>query len=120
MAKNTNVITTVPTAKAAASADNRDFLKEIREIVKGMHQDDAFWNTTDFLSKEEGGLRWLLAIKEKCNGNLIVNKHFEFDASDMIKSVVKRRLTALEKAIDINLEDVLQELESTAWCCRLS
>lgn len=122
MAKNntiTNAIT-LPTTKAASDS-NKDFLMEIREITKAMNQNDAFYKTVDFLSKEEGALSWLLIIKEKCGDHLVVSKKFNFNASDMIGSVIKRRLTALEKAaFDVNLEDVLQELESVAWCCGLS
>ena len=118
MAKNTTNTITVPTTKAVT--ENRDFLKEIRNIVKGMNQDSAFYAVADFLSKEEGAIEWLLIIKEKCEDHLVVFKNFEFNPSDMIGIIITMRIKALEKAVDINMEDVLQELESIAWCCRLS
>lgn len=99
----------------------KDFLKEIRSITKGMCRDEALYAAADFLSKKEGSLEWLLTIKEKCGDKLIISKKFNFNASDMIRIIIRNRIRALEKAaFDVNLEDVLQELESVAWCCSLS
>lgn len=76
----------------------KDFLKEIRSITKGMCQDEALYAAADFLSKKEGILEWLLNIKKKCGDKLIVSKKFNFNASDMIRIIIRNRIRALEKA----------------------
>lgn len=97
-----------------------DFLTEIRTIVKDMPQLEAYNTTLDYVSKTEGAMKWLYSVKRNSGDHIVVTKSFEFNASDMLGDCISKRVKALEKvAYDINLWDVLNELESVAWCCRL-
>lgn len=96
-----------------------DFLTEIRSITKDMEQLDAYNAALDYVSKTEGAMRWLYSVKRNSD-HIVVTRKFEFNASDMLGDCVSKRVKALEKvAFDVNLGDVLNELESVAWCCRL-
>lgn len=97
-----------------------DFLGEIRVIVKDLEQLDAYNAALDYVSKTEGAMKWLYSVKKNNGDHIVVTKKFEFNASDMLGDCISRRVEALEKvAYNINLGDVLNELESVAWCCRL-
>ena len=96
-----------------------DFLTKIRSLVKGLEQSEAYYVALDYTSKTEGALSWLLSVKAE-KDHILVTRKFEFNASDMIGDIINRRVNALERvAYDINVADVLNELESVAWCCRL-
>lgn len=113
---NMNEINTIAKAEETAT----DFLAEIRAIVKDINnQSDAYNNALDYVAKTEGAMTWLYSVKKKSD-HIVVNKTFEFNASDMLGDCINKRVEALERvAYDINLADVLSELESIAWCCRL-
>ena len=115
---NTNEITI---AKANTEATT-DYIVKIREIAKGKKDySEAFNATREYLAAEKGALKWLLEAKIKFDDHIVINKQFNFNPSDMIGDIITRRVRALEKvALDINLEDVLEELESVAWCCGIS
>lgn len=96
-----------------------DFLTEIRTVAKDMPQLEAYNATLEYVAKTEGAMKWLYSVKRNSD-HIVVTKRFEFNASDMLGDCINKRIKALEKvAYDINLGDVLNELESVAWCCRL-
>ena len=115
-----NEISTIKTTTEETTMTTAtDFLSEIRTVVKDMPQLEAYNTTLDYVSKTEGAMRWLYSVKRNSD-HIVVTRKFEFNASDMLGDCVSKRVKALEKvAYDINLGDVLNELESVAWCCRL-
>lgn len=115
MAKN--AIAKVETTTAATTSV--DFLAEIRAIVKDLEQVEAYYAALDYVAKTEGAMTWLYSVKRE-KDHIVVTKSFEFNASDMLGDCINKRVEALSKvAYDVNLGDVLPELESVAWCCRL-
>lgn len=114
-----NEINTITTIAAEETTMTTDFLEEIRGITKDMEQLDAYNAVLDYVSKTEGAMRWLYSVKRNSD-HIVVTRKFEFNASDMLGDCIDRRVEALKRvAYDVNLWDVLNELESVAWCCRL-
>lgn len=115
-----NEISTIKTTTEETTMTTAtDFLTEIRGIVKDMSQLEAYNTTLDYVSKTEGAMTWLYSVKRE-KDHIVVTKSFEFNASDMLGDCINKRVEALSKvAYDVNLGDVLSELESVAWCCRL-
>ena len=114
-----NEINTITTIAAEETTMTTDFLEEIRGITKDMEQLDAYNAALDYVSKTEGAMRWLYSVKRNSD-HIVVTRKFEFNASDMLGDCIDRRVEALKRvAYDVNLWDVLNELESVAWCCRL-
>ena len=96
-----------------------NFLIGIREIAKSKSSHSEAYNAVrEYLAAEKGALKWLLNIKENHDDRINVNKNFGFNASDMLGDIIAKRTAALAAvAYDVNIKDVIEDLESVAWCC---
>ena len=105
-------------AAAQAQETKRNIIDVLRKEVIGSNS-DAYEKVVEYIAKTEGALTELFRIKDK-KDNILLTKDVSINITDAINDAINTKIKALERvAYNINLEDVLPDLESISWCCRL-
>lgn len=104
---------------AQAQETKRNIIESLRKEVIGCDFNEAYEKVVEYISMTEGALTELFRIKDK-KDNILLTKEVSINIADCINDAINKKIKALERvAYNINLEDVLPDLESISWCCRL-